>query len=156
MAAFACSPHRSHGPEKSPQKSCPGAPPFSHQPHRTLSRPPDVPIMFLLCRLRRRRRVVRPRGESSSLTHRVGQLLHVRGLGRVVAIDFHHVRRELVREIVELSTHVFHTITRVSLGATHTQEPLRPRVPAPKPLSNRITRSSTLIAPLSAPPQQCL
>ena len=38
----------------------------------TLSRPPDVPIMFLLCRLRRRRRVVRPRGESSSLTHRVG------------------------------------------------------------------------------------
>ena len=122
----------------------------------TLSRPPDVPIMFLLCRLRRRRRVVRPRGESSSLTHRVRYVLHVRGLGRVVAIDFHHVRRDLVREIVELSTPVFHTITRVSLGTTHTQEPLRARVPAPKPLSNRITRSSTLIAPLSAPPQQCL
>lgn len=37
-------------------------------PLLTLSRPPDVPIMIFLCRLRRRRRVVRPRGKLYELT----------------------------------------------------------------------------------------
>ena len=41
-------------------------------------------------------------------------------------------------------------------GTSQAQERLRPRVRASSPLSNRTNHSSTLIAPLSAPPQQCL
>ena len=122
----------------------------------TLSRPPDVPIMFLLCRLRRRRRVVRPRGKLYELTpfkHQV-ELHRARRVER--EFDHHQVRRIVIARSRGTLEHAFQTFLWVSLETAHSQEPLRARNHAWNPLSNRIIHSFELRAPLSAPPQQCL
>ena len=110
--------------------------------------------MIFLCRLRRRRRVVRPRGKLYELTQFKDQvgLHHARRGER--EFDHHHVRRELQARTRQTLEHVLVQALWVSLETAHSQEPLRARNHAWNPLSNRIIHSFELRAPLFAPPHK--
>ena len=110
--------------------------------------------MSFLCRLRRRRRVVRPRGKLYELTPFKDQVELHRARRVEREFDHHQVRRIVIARSRGTLEHAFQTFLWVSLETAHSQEPLRARNHAWNPLSNRIIHSFELRAPLFAPPHK--
>ena len=110
--------------------------------------------MIFLCRLRRRRRVVRPRGKLYELTPFKDQVELHRARRVEREFDHHQVRRIVIARSRGTLEHGSVQALWVSLETAHSQEPLRARNHAWNPLSNRIIHSFELRAPLFAPPHK--
>ena len=110
--------------------------------------------MSFLCRLRRRRRVVRPRGKLYELTPLKDQVELHRARRVEREFDHHQVRRIVIARSRGTLEHVSVQALCVSLETAHSQEPLRARNHAWNPLSDRIIHSFELRAPLFAPPHK--
>ena len=110
--------------------------------------------MSFLCRLRRRRRVVRPRGKLYELTPFKDQVELHRARRVEREFDHHQVRRIIIARSRGTLEHGSVQALWVSLETAHSQEPLRARNHAWNPLSNRIIHSFELRAPLFAPPHK--
>ena len=110
--------------------------------------------MIFLCRLRRRRRVVRPRGKLYELTPFKDQVELHRARRVEREFDHHQVRRIIIARSRGTLEHGSVQALWVSLETAHSQEPLRARNHAWNPLSNRIIHSFELRAPLFAPPHR--
>ena len=112
--------------------------------------------MSFLCRLRRRRQVVRPRGKLYELAQFEEQVELHRARRVEREFDHHQVRRIVIARSRGTLEHAFQTFLWVSLETAHSQEPLRARNHAWNPLSNRIIHSFELRAPLFSPPHKSL
>ena len=112
--------------------------------------------MSFLCRLRRRRRVVRPRGKLYELTPFNDQVELHRARRVEREFDHHQVRRIVIARSRGTLEHASVQALWVSLETAHSQEPLRARNHAWNPLSNRINHPAKGPAPPGCILYSCL